>query len=78
MDFVHIIVELILGMATTAMGWFAKQLWNKSEKNLELINNIKVDLGTNYVRYDRLHDAMKPIMDALAEIKDTLKTKADK
>ena len=68
----------LLSMITGGLGWFARQVWDKAQENEKELHNFKVDVGSNYIRYDRLDHAMKPIMEALQEIKETLKTKADK
>lgn len=68
----------ILGTGLTCLGWFARQVWSAVQELKGELNTLKVEIGTNYVRYDRLKDMMEPIMDALTEIKDTLKNKADK
>lgn len=60
------------------MGWFARQVWSAVQDLKTDLNTLKVEIGTNYVRYDRLKDIMEPVMEALTEIKDTLKNKADK
>lgn len=68
----------ILSLISLVFGWFARQLWSSIQDLKSELNILKVEIGTNYVRYDRLKDMMEPIMDALTEIKDTLKNKADK
>jgi hypothetical protein len=44
----------------------------------EDVNKLRVLLVSEYVRYDRLQDAFKPVMESLQEIKHTLAGKADK
>jgi hypothetical protein len=39
---------------------------------------LEVRIGTDYVRYDRLRDALEPIKSGIDEIKETLRHKADK
>lgn len=72
------IAMFILACFTGGIGWFARQVWSAVQELKSELNILKVEIGTNYVRYDRLKDIMEPIMDALNDIKDTLKTKADK
>ena len=68
----------ILSMICTALGWFARELYNATQSLRKDLSSLEVRIGTDYVRYDRLQDAMKPIMDSLHEIKQTLTGKADK
>jgi len=77
MDYMQMAI-LLLGFAGACMGWFARQLWGAVQSLKEDVNNLRVMIGTDYVRYDRLADAVKPIMDSLHEIKETLKSKVDK
>jgi len=79
------IVNGLLVVSSTVIGWFARQLWDavKELKNdlgtlQKDLGHLEVKLAKEYVPYDRLKDALEPIMNALVEIKDTLKTKADK
>lgn len=69
---------LALGACCACLGWFARQVWAAVQSLKEEVTELRVMLGTDYIRYDRLADAMKPIMDSLSEIKETLKGKADK
>lgn len=71
-------VLALFGVALTCIGWFAGQLWTAVQKLKEDLNALRVNIGTEYVRYDRLQDALKPILDSLNEIKNTLSHKADK
>jgi hypothetical protein len=61
-----------------ALGWFARVLYDATQSLKSDVNDLRVLIATEFVRYDRMQDAMKPIMDSLQEIKQTLSTKADK
>jgi hypothetical protein len=78
MDNYRDIVLLILSTGLLSIGWFARQVWAAVQDLKGDLNTLKVEIGTNYVRYDRLKDIMEPIMDALTDIKATLKGKVDK
>jgi hypothetical protein len=77
MDYTQIVMG-ILAITCTVLGWFARQVWTATLKLKEDLNELKILVGTEYVRYDRLQDALKPVMDSLHEIKVTLAGKADK
>lgn len=77
MDFPQIIMAL-LGLACTILGWFARELYAATQALRKDLSELQIRIGTDYVRYDRLQDAFKPVLDALAEIKHTLAGKADK
>lgn len=73
MDYTQIAIA-VLGVVCTIIGWFASQLWQAVHELKKDVTDVRVE----YVRYDRLQDAMKPIIDSLQEIKQTLGQKADK
>jgi len=79
------IIDGLLVVVCTGLGWFARQLWDAvKELKADLgtlkddLSHLEVKLAKEYVAYDRLKDALEPIMSALVDIKETLKTKADK
>lgn len=67
-----------LGCICAVLGWFARELYSATQSLRKDLAALEVSLNRDYIRYDRLQDAMKPIMDSLAEIKQTLAGKADK
>lgn len=71
-------ILFVFGAVLASIGWFSGQLWSAVQKLKEDLVALKVSIGTDYVRYDRLQDALKPIIESLNEIKSTLAHKADK
>lgn len=67
-----------LTIASAVLGWLARELWSAVQALRRDLTALEVKIGTDYVRYDRLRDALQPIMDALEEIRGSLHTKADK
>ena len=67
-----------LGVVCTVLGWFAKSLHYAVQNLAKDVAALEVQINRDYVRYDRLKDAFEPVMIALHEIKETLKTKVDK
>lgn len=72
------VINGLTAVISLGVGWFAKVLWNAVQELKTDLALLKVEIARDYVPYDRLQDAFKPIMEALSEIKETLKTKADK
>ena len=72
------IVMLVLSVVCAVLGWFARELYGATQALRKDLSALEIRIGTDYVRYDRLQDAFKPIMDSLHEIKQTLSSKADK
>lgn len=68
----------LLAAASGALGWFARELYSAINRLRDDLQKLEVKLSAEYVRYDRLQDALKPIMQGLDEIKQALTHKADK
>lgn len=77
MDMINIVVGL-LSAGSLVAGWFLRQLWYAVNQLKQELSHLEVRIAREYVPYDRLTEHIKPIMEALSEIKETLKTKADK
>lgn len=67
-----------LSVGGGVLGWFARELYGAVNKLKEDLKLLEVRIGTDYVRYDRLQDAMKPVLETLQEIKQALSHKVDK
>ena len=72
------IVLWVLGVVCTVLGWFARELYTATQSLRKDISELQVQMNRDFIRYDRLQDALKPIVDSLHEIKQTLAGKADK
>ena len=68
----------LIGIACAILGWFARELYNATQALRKDLSALEVEIGRDYVRYDRLQDVLKPVMDSLHEIKQALQGKADK
>lgn len=67
-----------LGLVCAGLGWFARELYGATQALRRDLSALEVRMSTDYVRYDRMQDALQPVMDSLKEIKQTLDKKADK
>lgn len=75
------VVQIVLGLvsiATGVLGWFARQMWDAVQNLRKDLTVLQVQISENYVRYERLKDILKPLMDGIEEIKEILRNKADK
>ena len=77
MDTQQILMSL-LGVVCSILGWLSREMYTAIQSLRKEISTLEVRIGTDYVRYDRLQDALKPIMEGLSEIKHTLSGKVDK
>ena len=69
---------ILIGVACSVIGWFANQLFRAVEELKDDLNELQVRIGSDFVRYDRLQDMLKPILNGIEEIKESIKHKADK
>lgn len=60
------------------LGWFAHELYTAVNRLREDLQKLEVKLSSEYVRYDRLQDALQPILRGIEEIKQALSHKVDK
>lgn len=67
-----------LGVVCAVLGWFARQVWGAVQSLKEDVTNLRVMIGTDYVRFDRLAEALQPLLESLKDIKHSLRDKVDK
>lgn len=72
------VLMAMTSLACTVLGWFARELYTATQKLREDLSALEVRISRDYIRYDRLQDALKPIVEGIHEIKETLKGKVDK
>lgn len=77
MDYQQVIM-MALGLACGVLGWFARELYSATQALRKDLTALEIKLGTDYVRYDRLAEALKPILESLGDIKQSLRDKMDK
>ena len=56
----------------------ATEIYTAVNRLREDMQKLEVKLSSEYVRYDRLQDALKPILSGIEEIKQALTHKVDK
>ena len=74
----HAIITAGLSLGFSVLGWFARELWSAVQTLRKDLSELEVRIGTDYVRYDRLQDAMRPVMAALDDIRSRLDHKVDR
>ena len=75
---VHTLITGLLGIICGIIGWFSRELWAAVQSLKNDLNELEVQMSRDFVRYDRLQDALKPIHESLALIIDKLDRKVDK
>lgn len=70
------IFMLILACGVGVLGWFARVLYDATQSLRKDLSSLEVQINRDYVRYERLRevmqDALRPMMESIKEIKETL------
>ena len=74
----HWLINGLLSLVLFGIGWFCRELWSAVQKLRSDLSDLEVSIGKDYVRYDRLQDALKPLARALERIEEALNHKVDK
>lgn len=74
----HFILTGLLGIVCGLLGWFGRELWAAVQGLRRDLQALEVKISAEYVRYDRMQDALRPVMEALDDIRKALAHKADK
>ena len=72
------IINILIGVVMTGLGWFGKALWDAVGDMRKNVHKIEVDLPANYIRKDEFKSEIKEVKDILGKIFDRLEAKADK
>ena len=72
------IINVIIGVILSVLGWFARQLWDAVQTLKNDMKELEVDLPTYYLRKDEFESKLDKIEAMLERIFDKLDHKADK
>lgn len=75
---IQTLINLGIGTAVAAIGWFARTLWEADQKLRDDLKQIEVMLPGSYVHKDDFRRELGEIKDLLNKIFDRLDSKADK
>lgn len=67
-----------LGLACTALGWFAREMWSAVKQLRVDLDSLRVHLANEYPSYPRLAEMLRPIVNQLDRIETALSHKADR
>lgn len=66
------------GAALSALGWFARQMWD-AVKSLKIdLESLRLDLAKNYLPKEEYKETLREIRDMFRHISDKLEQKVDK
>ena len=77
MDFTQIAL-LGLGFFCGVLGWFARELYAATQALRKDISALEVRIGTDYVRYDRLQDALKPLVEQIKDLNEKVSQRIER
>ena len=66
------IIQGLLGLACGILGWMARELYGAVKSLRQDLSTLETQIARDYVRYDRLQDALKPLVDAIKDINQHL------
>jgi hypothetical protein len=72
------VLQWVMGVGLTVIGWFARQLWGAVQELKKDLAELKEDLPIYYVRKDDFREFRHSVMDSLQRIENLLYQKADK
>ena len=72
------IINIIIGVVLSVLGWFARQLWDAVQTLKNDMKELEVELPTYYLRKDEFESKLDKIEAMLERIFDKLDHKADK
>ena len=70
--------QIILGVAITGLGWFARMLWEAVTELKNDLSKLREDLPIHYVRKDDFREFRHNVMESLQRIETLLQSKVDK
>ena len=77
MDF-QFFFNTVLGAALMVIGWFARQLWDATQKLKEDLSDLELNISEKYVKKSEISARFDKIESILERLFDKLESKADK
>lgn len=72
------LIDTILGVGFTVLGWFARELWSAVKELKSDLSKLREDLPKTYIARDDYRQDMSEIKSMLGKIFDKLDNKQDK
>ena len=77
MDF-QFFFNTVLGAALMVIGWFARQLWDATQKLKEDLSDLELNISEKYVKKSEISARFDKIESILERLFDKLESKEDK
>jgi hypothetical protein len=72
------VLEYAIYVVTGVAAWFIKLLWNGQKETREQLENLRLDVASNYTRKDDFKEAIAEFKDSLRDSHTTLYEKINK
>jgi chaperonin cofactor prefoldin len=70
--------NILVGAGLTAIGWFARQLWEATQNLKDDVQKLELNVSDNYVKKIDINARFDKIEAILERLFDKLESKADK
>lgn len=70
--------NILLGAGLTAIGWFARQLWEATQNLKDDVQKLELNVSDNYVKKIDINARFDKIEAILERLFDKIESKADK
>jgi hypothetical protein len=68
----------LLAITSGVLGWLGRELWAAVQMLRRDLGSLETRIGSDYIRYDRLQDLIRPLSAKLDRIEELLAHKVDK
>jgi len=72
------IINLGIGLGFTAVGWWAKTVWNAVQELKTDLAKLREEIPKEYIPKNEFHEGIKELKNLLIAINNKLDTKVDK
>lgn len=72
------IFNVLLGVGLTAIGWFARELWDATQKLRQDLSDLELNVSEHYVKKVDIAARFDKIESILERLFDKLESKVDK
>jgi sugar-specific transcriptional regulator TrmB len=72
------IIDLGLGVVSTVIGWFARELWSAVKELKSDLSKLREDLPREYVTKDDYRQDIRELKEIMNKVFDRLEHKVDK
>lgn len=77
MDFTQISV-MALGVFSGILGWFARELYGATQALRKDLSALEVKIASDFIRYDRLQDALKPLVEQIKDLNEKVSQRIER